>query len=116
PYSEALTRVADSVLGAQRATLGPAEGAANTALVAVISSDRGLCGAYNANIVKFAEQQARDLRGQGLEPQFFGIGRKGVEHFKRTKAPLVEERINNPRLADIALARDIAHRLLTAYQ
>src|ERR1700686_4581981 len=76
PYSEALTRVADSVLGAQRATLGPAEGAANAAFVGVISSDRGLCGGYNTKIIKFAEHQAAELRGSGLDPQFFVVGRK----------------------------------------
>jgi F-type H+-transporting ATPase subunit gamma len=116
PYSEALTRVADSVLGAQRATLGPAEGAANVALVVVISSDRGLCGGYNANIVKFAEQQSTILRDGGLDPQLFVVGRKGLDHFKRTKAPMIGNSINNPRLANVGLARDIAHRMLSAYQ
>jgi F-type H+-transporting ATPase subunit gamma len=116
PYSEALTRVADSVLGAQRAGLAPAEGSANAALVVVISSDRGLCGGYNTNLLKFAEHQAAELRGGGLEPQFFVVGRKGFEHFKRTNAPLVGESINNQRLVNVALARNIAHRMLNAYQ
>ncbi len=116
PYSEALTRVADSVLGAQRAMLGPVEGSANAAFVVVISSDRGLCGGYNANVLKFAEQQAAELRGTGLDPQFFVVGRKGLEHFTRTKAPLIGNSINNPRLVNVALARDIAHRMLNAYQ
>jgi F-type H+-transporting ATPase subunit gamma len=116
PYSEALTRVADSVLGAQRATLGPAEGAANAAFVVVISSDRGLCGGYNANLLNFAEQHAAELRGAGLEPQFFVVGRKGFEHFTRTKAPMIGNSINNPRLVNVTLARDIAHRMLNAYQ
>ncbi len=116
PYSEALTRVADSVLGAQRATLGPAEGATNAAFVVVISSDRGLCGGYNSNLLKFAEQRAAKFRSGDLDPQFFVVGRKGLEHFKRTSAPLIGESINNPRLVNVALARDIAHRMLDAYQ
>src|SRR6202142_645302 len=68
PYSEALTRVADSVLGAQHTTLAPAENSANAAFVVVISSDRGLCGGYNTNINKFAEQKAIQLREAGLDP------------------------------------------------
>jgi F-type H+-transporting ATPase subunit gamma len=116
PYSEALTRVADSVLGAQRAGLAPAEGSANAAFVVVISSDRGLCGGYNTNILKFAEQRAAELRSGGLDPQFFVIGRKGLEHFKRTNAPMIGNSINNVRLVNVALARDIAHRMLSAYQ
>jgi F-type H+-transporting ATPase subunit gamma len=116
PYSEALTRVADSVLGTQRATLGSAEGAANAAFVVVISSDRGLCGGYNANLLKFAERQAAELRSGGLDTQFFVVGRKGLEHFRRTKAPMIGNSINNPRLVNVTLARDIAHRMLSAYQ
>src|ERR1700690_2830458 len=65
PYGEALTRVSDSILGGESATLGPAEGAANAAFVVVISSDRGLCGGYNTNIIKFAEQQVAAMRGRG---------------------------------------------------
>ncbi|HLX38548.1 MAG TPA: ATP synthase F1 subunit gamma [Candidatus Binataceae bacterium] len=116
PYSEALTRVADSVLGAQRATLGPAEGAANASFVVVVTSDRGLCGGYNANILKFTEQKAAELRAAGLPPQFFVVGRKGLDNFKRTNTPMIGNSINNPRLVNVALARDIAHRMLNAYQ
>ena len=116
PYGEALTRVADSILGGESATLGPAEGAANAAFVVVISSDRGLCGGYNTNIIKFAEQQVAAMRGRGLDPQFFVVGRKGFEHFKRTNAPMIGNSINNPRLANVAFAREIAHRMLNTYQ
>lgn len=116
PYSEALTRVAESVLAAQRAALGPAEGASNTSLVLVVAADRGLCGGYNINIVKFAEAQLAVFTGQGMQTQFFVVGRKAQEHFKRTGAPIFAERINNPRLIDVGLARTIAHQLLAAYQ
>src|SRR5579864_535715 len=101
PYSEALTRVADSVLGAQRAGLAPAEGSANAAFVVVISSDRGLCGGYNANIIKFTDQKAGELRGAGLPPQFFVVGRKGLDALKRVKAPMIGNSINSPRLVNV---------------
>jgi F-type H+-transporting ATPase subunit gamma len=116
PYSDALTRVADSVLGAQRASLGPAEGASNTALVVLVGSDRGFCGGYNANLIKFADRQAEQLRVDGMEPKFFAIGRKIVDHFKRAHVALAGERANNSTLANVALARDIAHQMLAAYQ
>jgi F-type H+-transporting ATPase subunit gamma len=116
PYSDALTRVADSVLGAQRASLGPAEGAANAALMVLVGSDRGFCGGYNANLLKFAERQAEQLRAGGLEPQYFAVGRKVVEHFKRNHIVTAGERANNPTLANVQLARDIAHHMLAAYQ
>lgn len=116
PYSEALSRVADSVLGAQRASLAPAEGAANAALVVVVTSDRGLCGAYNTNILRFAEQHARDLSTRATQTRFFAVGRKTLEHLKRTRATIVGDSTGNSRLANIELARLIAHRGLSAYQ
>ena len=116
PYSDALTRIADSVLGAQRASLGPAEGAANAALMVVVGSDRGFCGGYNANLLKFAERQAEQLSASGLEPQYFAVGRKIIDHFKRSQVATVGERANNSTLANVALARDIAHQMLAAYQ
>ena len=116
PYSDSLTRVADSVLGAQRAELGPREDAVNSSLVVVITSDRGLCGGYNTNILKFVEEKSRELRGAELPPQIFVVGRKGLEHFRRIKAPMIGDSINHHRLVSVELARDIAHRMLAAYQ
>jgi F-type H+-transporting ATPase subunit gamma len=116
PYSEALVRVADSVLGAERDLLGPAEGARDEALIVVIGSDRGLCGGYNANLLKLAEEQAELVRKRHLTPQFFAVGRKAADHFRRQGTPLVGEQVNNPRLANVGLARALGRRMLSAYQ
>jgi F-type H+-transporting ATPase subunit gamma len=116
PYSSALTRVADSVLMAEQTALGPREGAGKEALLAVVASDRGLAGGYNANIVKFAEEKARELRGAGMETRFIAVGRRALDHFRRTKAPVAGQYVGNQRLGDIELARKIAAQLLSAYQ
>ncbi len=116
PYSESLARVADSVLAAERASLGPAEDAKNAALIVVVSSDRGLCGSYNVNLLKLAEETARQAERAGLEPRFFAIGRKALDHFQRTGAVIAGERVNNPRLATVGLARDVAAQMLAAYR
>jgi F-type H+-transporting ATPase subunit gamma len=116
PYSEALARVAESVLAAERESLAPAEDAQNAALLVVVSSDRGLCGSYNVNLLKLAEETARRAERDGLEPRFFVIGRKGLDYLQHAGAKIVGERINNPRLASVALARDIAAQMLSAYR
>lgn len=116
PYSESLTRVADSVLTGEGALLGPAEDAKNVALIVVISSDRGLCGSYNANLLKLAQEVGRGLEDEGREPRFFVVGRKARDHFKRIGASMAGERVNNPRLASVELARDIASETLAAYR
>lgn len=109
PYHEALTRVADSLLASAPEATAPAENASASTLVIVISSDRGLCGGYNANLLRAAETEARRLRETGREPGFFAVGRKALEHFRRYHLAVDGERINNtPRLATVELARDLA--------
>ncbi len=113
PYDEALKRTADSVLRGER--LGPGA-AKNAVLFVVISSDRGLCGAYNSNLLKLAEERGRAAREAGLDPRFFVVGRRALDYFKRTGVSPVGERVNNPKLANFGLARDLAHQMLAAYR
>lgn len=49
----------------------------------VISGDRGLCGGYNANAIKQAEQRIKELQAQGLEVRLSVVGRKAVQYFQR---------------------------------
>ena len=117
PYSQALARVADSLLRAEGVDVAPAEGAKKAALVAVISSDRGLCGGYNTNVIRAGEEVLRNLQTDGFEVGYYAVGKKAVDHYKRTHAPIAVESINNiPRLATIELARLIAIRMLADFQ
>ncbi|HTR60178.1 MAG TPA: ATP synthase F1 subunit gamma [Candidatus Binataceae bacterium] len=117
PYSEALTRVADSLLNAEGVDLAPSENAQKRALVAVIAADRGLCGGYNTNILRAGEETRRNLEADGFEVDYYAVGRKAVEHYKRSKASIAVESVNNlPRLATIELARTIASRMLADFQ
>ncbi|BBG04296.1 MULTISPECIES: F0F1 ATP synthase subunit gamma [Pseudonocardia] len=52
------------------------------AAVLVVTSDRGQCGGYNANVLKEAEQLQSLLREQGKEPILYVIGRKGVSYYR----------------------------------
>lgn len=49
--------------------------------ILLITSDRGLCGAYNANAIKVAEELSALLRSQGKEPVMYIIGRKGLGYY-----------------------------------
>jgi F-type H+-transporting ATPase subunit gamma len=53
--------------------------------VVVITSDRGLCGAYNANILKAAEAAIRERSDDFREIAVSAAGRKGVEYFRRRR-------------------------------
>ncbi|MDX9893840.1 ATP synthase F1 subunit gamma [Desulfofustis limnaeus] len=53
--------------------------------LAVITSDRGLCGSFNSNIVKLAERKMREYEGQGIKVSFVCVGKKGYQLLKRTE-------------------------------
>lgn len=116
PYHEALVRVADSLFATERAVLGPAENAKRQALVVVIASDRGLCGGYNANLMRTAEDEARRAAHDEMEVKFYAVGRKALDHLRRANHEIAHQRINNPRLATFGLAQDLASRMLAEFR
>lgn len=63
---------------------------ATRAGILVITSDRGLCGGYNANVLKATEELSSLLRSQGKEPVPYVIGRKGVGYFGFRQRPIAD--------------------------
>jgi F-type H+-transporting ATPase subunit gamma len=117
PYHDSLSAIAASLLRAESSALKARENANPAALLIVVGSDRGLCGGYNVNLIRKAEGEAERLRGEGLELRLFVVGRKPLDHFKRARRPIVGEKINNlPRLATVALAHELASRMLSEYE
>lgn len=57
-------------------------------LIVVVSSDRGLCGAFNSSILRQAEKQWHAAEADGKEVQIATIGRKARDFFRRRQAPL----------------------------
>ena len=56
--------------------------------VLVVTSDRGLAGSYNSNVLKIAEQTIAEVRRRGLEPVVYVIGKKGVGYFRFRGVPV----------------------------
>jgi F-type H+-transporting ATPase subunit gamma len=59
-------------------------------LMLVLTSDRGLCGAFNANINKRAEREWKSRTADGQEVQMVLVGRKGRDYMSRRGAPILE--------------------------
>jgi F-type H+-transporting ATPase subunit gamma len=59
-------------------------------LLVVLTSDRGLCGAFNTNINKRAEREWHDREAAGQEPKLVLVGRKGRDYMTRRSAPILE--------------------------
>ena len=54
----------------------------------VISSDRGLCGGYNTNVIRFAEERAQEIKASGLDYQYILIGKKAISYFQNRNQPI----------------------------
>jgi F-type H+-transporting ATPase subunit gamma len=59
-------------------------------MLVVLTSDRGLCGAFNTNINKRGEREWKSRRESGQEVEMVVIGRKGRDYFTRRSAPIRE--------------------------
>lgn len=57
-----------------------------TAGILVITSNKGLAGAYNANVVRNVLKQVSDYKNQGISSKLFIIGQKGMSSLKRKSA------------------------------
>jgi F-type H+-transporting ATPase subunit gamma len=64
------------------------------AAVVVITSNRGLAGAFNANLIREARSLIRRLRDGGVEVEIHAVGKKGVNFFRYKKEPLASGRID----------------------
>jgi F-type H+-transporting ATPase subunit gamma len=77
----------------------------------LLTSDRGLCGGYNANLIRAAEAFVR-REGAGKEIQLVLVGRKGADHFRRRKATIADRYINILAVAAEELAGEIAEKAI----
>ena len=88
---------------------------ANTIGIIVISSDRGLCGSYNTNIVKKASKRIIEFKKSGKEVKLITIGNKANNFFRRTKTEILESFTQIPAIPSIELANLIAETAKKAF-
>ena len=82
-----LERLAENiVLSADSHPLMAGTGKTDIHLLVVVTSDRGLCGGFNATIIRMARQKIRDLLDAGKEVKILCVGRKGRDALKREYA------------------------------
>ena len=81
----------------------------------VVSGDRGLCGGYNANVIRRAETRAKELEAQGVEYTYVLIGRKAVQHFQRRDVAIEKTFTGLEQIPTAAEASEIADELLSLF-
>jgi F-type H+-transporting ATPase subunit gamma len=110
PYANAITEVLGEL--ARHATvehplLTPRTPVERTGVL-LITSDRGLCGAYNANVIRAAERLVDSLRRDGKEPVLYVIGRKGVAYYRFRARPVAASWTGFSERPGLANAQEVA--------
>lgn len=83
--------------------------------VLVVSSDRGLCGGYNANVLRQAEELMALLRREGKTPVLYVIGRKALSYFSFRNWNITKAWIGISEKPTYADAQEVAEFLVTAF-
>jgi len=59
-----------------------------------VTADRGLCGAFNANLNRRTEAFVKVMNAKGIEVKLISVGRKGNDYFRRRKISIVDRFLN----------------------
>ena len=79
------------------------------------TSDRGLCGAFNENLIRFAERFLREKIEQEKEVSLVLVGRKAIDYFKKRPVKISQQYLNPDREVSFGKARNIADEIIKRY-
>jgi F-type H+-transporting ATPase subunit gamma len=115
PYSTAITQIVRSVAGRMEEPAHPllARRPEERALLVIVTGDRGLAGAFNANAVRRAVEFLRAHSAQKME--VLAVGRKGRDSFRKQKWPLAGEYVGVTARADFKKAQEIGAKIIEHY-
>jgi F-type H+-transporting ATPase subunit gamma len=115
PYARKMLEVLNDVAARASADAHPLLEARghDKLLLVVITGDKGLCGAFNANIIRTAARFVEDRRGQGVELAV--VGRKARDAMRRRGYKVRTERVGAFQPLRYATARELAKELIEAF-
>jgi F-type H+-transporting ATPase subunit gamma len=97
PYAGALREIVGSLYSptlAERYPILRQPNETKRAAVLLLTANRGLAGAFNANLIKEARGQLDQLRAEGVETELHIAGKKGVAYFRFRGEPIVSSRMD----------------------
>jgi F-type H+-transporting ATPase subunit gamma len=124
PYAERMAAVVTSVvskvaIGPESPKLLAGTGADNCHMLIVCTSDRGLAGGFNSNIVRAARRKAEELMADGKQVYFYLVGRKGRAVIGRLYPKQIIHQHDTSAIKQVAfadaqaIATDVIDRYLT---
>ena len=124
PYAQALAAAIGDLLTPElaeryallRTPLPPDKGGPRTAAVLLVTSNRGLAGAFNANLIKMASSRCRELEAKGYEAELYLVGKKGIRFFQHARRKSALTRTDIGDRPSAAHALEIVTPLIAAYE
>ena len=123
PYAvrmaEMLAALAASEMGNPNANkLLVGNGKSQTHLLVAVTADRGLAGAFNANIAKLARQKAAQLQAEGKRVKIFALGRKGNDSLRRDLREQISGTKNfvGKKIITFADAEEVAREIIRGFK
>jgi F-type H+-transporting ATPase subunit gamma len=117
PYARAITRAVSAVAVHSKVshilTTEPAH--VDRAAVVIFTSDRGLAGAFNSQVIREALELESLLRSQGKDVVFYLVGRKAVGYFAFRKRASVRDWVGTTDAPQFDTALEIGQELLDAF-
>jgi F-type H+-transporting ATPase subunit gamma len=117
PYAATMTRVLENLSARAEGYSDPLleERGDERYLVVLVTSDKGLCGAFNTNLIKAAQAFIRD--NPDKQVSMLPVGRRGRDFFRRRRVELVAEYINmGAKGVTYAEVAEIARNIIEAYK
>jgi F-type H+-transporting ATPase subunit gamma len=118
PYTNLVTQALTSVANTEVTISHPlleSRAEVRAAAVLVVTSDRGLAGPYNANVLRTAAELLARLTEDGIEPRLYVTGRKGVAYYRFRRRELAESwtgMADRPAYDDV---KQVADTMLEAF-
>ena len=112
----ALAASEDGNPNANRLLVG--NGKSQTHLLVAVTADRGLAGAFNANIAKMVRQKAAALQAEGKTVKIFALGRKGNESLRRDMREQITGTKNfvGKKIVTFADAEEVAQEIIRGFK
>ncbi len=118
PYAELLTRAMEDVARQTGALVHPLleeRESPERAGVLVMTSDRGLAGSYNSNVLRLAESLIGQIRDRGIEPIVYASGKKGISYFRFRGVPIEAQWSGFSEVPPFSAADEIGRRLIADF-
>lgn len=118
PYADKYYEIIADLSGRADASIHPLlekREEVKTVGILLVTSDKGLCGAFNTNLCNAANKLALEKKAEGKEVKFICVGKKGRDFFKKTEFEVIEAKADVLNNFDFQLANETGEFLISKF-